>query len=592
MTLKEFEKDISSKLIEKGYNYFMSDCVDNLDKVAPGLWMARVHGTETYIVEVRTHKTKIKGWDCDCPYNYGPICKHVIATFYAIAEKMGLKKSQREQKGGKKESVKKNRIGDIFKKASKEELQQFIVEQFRRDHGLKNAFIAYFAHFLDEDQEEKYRIIVRNMYKAAQGQHGFIDYHSADPLISLLFDLAQKAEELLAEKNIMESLSICKTLIEEVPVFIYNMDDSDGGPGMVMDQAFDTFCKIADQAPPLLKDSLFAYCLLEYPKGKYHDFGFEDRFIQILPLLITTKDQERKFFDIIDQQIEAEKGNTYPEYTITQLIKTKIDYLQRAKRENEALSLIEANIQYPEFREILVDQAIARKDFDAAKLLCLEGIKVAERKNYFGTENKWYNKLLEIAEKGKDIPEIRKWSEKLYFDDCYNMKYFQKLKSTYPKKEWAHICEEIINKLKDNDQIGGYSEVQTLAQIFVEEKYSDRLMKLLQLNSRDLFFIDNFSGYLKNEFPVEILALYEEGIKEYAKNTGRRIYNDVAKFLKKMKKIKGGKEEVKVLIQYFRNQYKIRRAMIEVLNKNFPETMPPLKGKEVQGMINKNLKIF
>ena len=104
MTLKDFENNISSTLLERGYNYFLDGCVDNLDKVASGLWMAQVHGTDTYTVEVRTHRTQIKGWDCDCPYDYGPICKHVIATFYAIVESMELEKSQSKQGTGKKKS--------------------------------------------------------------------------------------------------------------------------------------------------------------------------------------------------------------------------------------------------------------------------------------------------------------------------------------------------------------------------------------------------------------------------------------------------------------------------------------------------------
>ena len=70
------------------------------------------------------------------------------------------------------------------------------------------------------------------------------------------------------------------------------------------------------------------------------------------------------------------------------------------------------------------------------------------------------------------------------------------------------------------------------------------------------------------------------------------FYNEAANYLEKMKKIKGGKEKVKALIQYFREQYKNRRAMMEVLNKNFPETIPVPKGKEVQKNIDSHLKLL
>ena len=172
------------------------------------------------------------------------------------------------------------------------------------------------------------------------------------------------------------------------------------------------------------------------------------------------------------------------------------------------------------------------------------------------------------------------------------MEYYQKLKSTYSKDKWSDKSEEIINKLKGKNQKGGYSEVRALAEIFIEEKYTDRLLKLLQINSKKISFIDEYADYLKKSYPKDLLTFYEEGVKRYAKSTGRDIYNEAANYLEKMKKIKGGKEKVKALIQYFREQYKNRRAMMEVLNKNFPETIPVTKGKEVQKNIDSHLKLL
>ncbi len=552
--------------------------------------MSQVYGSNTYLVEVRTHKSKIEGWTCNCPYDHGPICKHVIAAFYAIAENM----ESENKSSGKiaKKAKRKNKVEEIFKKTSKDELQQFIVSQLRRDNSLKNTFIAYFAEHLNDDVDEKYRTIVDSIYKAAQGQYGLIDYYSAKTLIDPLFDLAQKAEVLLSKDNVSEALAICKALIEKVPVFVQSMDDSDGGASDVMDHSFDTFYNISDKAPPLMKDELFTYCFSEYPKEKYHDFGFEDRFLDVFPLLITTTGQEKQFFDLVDQQIEEARGSSYSDYSIVQLIKSKIDYLQLAKREDEAQALIEANKKYADFRELLVSQAIARKDFNAAKELCKEGIVIAKKEQRQGTENSWYVKILEIAEKTNDTLEIRKWSEKLYFDNHFSKEYFLKLKSTYAGNEWSQKCEEIINKLKGKEQRGGDINVNALAHIFIEEKYWDRLLKLLQINSKQVFFVDSYASKLKSKFPAEILELYEKGVKEFAVSTGRNIYNDVAGFLKKMKKIKGGKKKVNGIIQYFRNLYKMRPAMMEILNKNFPETIPQPKGKDVQKRIDEGLGLF
>ena len=592
MTIKDFEKNISSDLLERGNNYFMDECVDNLDEIDSGLWMAQVYGTYTYTVEVRTRKTQIKGWDCNCPYDHGPICKHVIATFYAIAESMELKKTQSKQETGKKKGTKKDKLGEIFNKTSKEDLQKFIVSQFRRDYGLRNAIIAHFAELLNEDPDKKYRTIIRHIFKAAQGRDGFIDYYSEKSLTDPLFELVRKSEEFVAKKNFTEAFSITKALLEEVPELLSYMDDSDGDIMSVIENAFDSFSLIAEQASPLLKDELFSYCISEYPKEVNHNFGIDTGFLYLLPQLITTDEQEKQFFDLIDQQIEIEKKKDYFDYSVVNLIENKINYLQLTNRENEAQALIEANSNYATFREMLINQAISKKKFDLAGELCNEGITIAEKEHYSGTVDKWHSKLLEIAEKAKNKNEIRKWSEKLYFDNYFSMKYYRKLKSTYSKDEWLGKSDRIINHLQGKDQRGGYDKLIALAKIFIEEEYLARLLKLVQINSGRINLIDNYAIHLQKSYPAEILSLYDEGIKEYAKRTGRGIYNEIAAYMKKMKKIKGGKEKVKALIKSFRGQYQNRKAMMEILNENFPETIPIKTDKVVQKRIDTNLKFF
>jgi len=570
MKLNDFERNTRSSILDRGYDYFYNDCVDNLEKVAPGLWMAQVYGTITYDVQVTTNKTRIKGWECSCPYDHGPICKHVVAVFYAIKEIM---EADKKTTSSKKKTISKNRVQDIFGKASKEELQEFIIAQFKRDGGIKNAFVAHFAEYLDEDEQQKYRTIVRNIYKSAQDRHGFIDYHSASLLTNPLFELAEKANTLLAGKNLRESLAICKAIIEEIPIYLNNMDDSDGSAGDVFYYAFDTMNEIVQHVPPPLKDELFAYCIAEFTKEKYHGFGLEHSFLGLLPELVSTEDQERQFFELIDRQIEIKKTNSYSDYGVVSLIKAKMEYHLKAEREEEAFALIEAHKEYSEFREILINNAITIEDFETAKALCNEGIELANKKRHPGIVTKWEKKRLEIAKIEENTSEVRKWAEKLFFENYYNMNYYNELKATYSNQDWSDKCEELINKIKGENSLGGYSNFSALAEIFAEEKYLGRLLKLLQINGLSHSIVDNYAPLLKNNYPTEVLALYEKGIERVATQTGRSVYNEIASYLKKMKQIDGGNETVKAIIKRFRHQYNNRPAMMEILNSNFPETV-------------------
>ncbi|MFQ5585072.1 MAG: SWIM zinc finger domain-containing protein [Calditrichia bacterium] len=422
MTLQNFEKYIDTTILGRGCDYFENGNVDELEKIEAGYWIAQVYGTEIYTVSVKLADNQVIAWECNCPYNYGPVCKHVVAVFYAIKEALASKKPEIKKKQKREKTKKKSRVELIFQKVTKEDLQGFIVDQFGNDYRFKNSFIAYFAELLDEDDDRKYRNIFRNIYKAAADRHGFIDYRAARGLTSQLYQLIVKAERLLDDGNLTESLSICKTLIEEIPGILQNMDDSDGGAGDIIYGAFNNLHEIISKSPPLLKDELFNYALGEYQKEKYSDFGFEDTFLDLFPELVTTEEQERIFFELIDNLIKSEKKSGYSEYGVTRLLTTKISYLQSNNRKEEAWKIMMDNIGYSRFREMIVNEYIGHKKFAEAKKLLNEGLALEEKDTRYGIVLNWQMKVLEIAEIENNVEEIRKWSEKLFYKNSFGMK--------------------------------------------------------------------------------------------------------------------------------------------------------------------------
>ena len=569
MTFNDFEKNIDREILKRGFSYFQNGRVISIDEVETGLWEAEVEGTEVYNVSIRTDKFEIEGWDCDCPYDMGPVCKHIVAVIYAMAKKMEIEKKQPDEIHKSKNSNKK-KIENILKKVSKEELQNFILEQFKKERSLRNSFIAYFADLIEGDPVEKYKTIIHNLFKSYTDRYGFIDYRKTQKLVDALSELSSKADQIFTGGNIPESMVICKTMIEELPLLINNADDGDGGISSVLEDAFDILSRIADKAPPLLKDELFQYCTDEYQKEKYHQYDIDDRFLDLIPELVTTDEQEKIFFELIDKQIEIEKKKDYSDYTVVRLICTKMEYYQKNNLISEIKKLREKNIFYPEFRRLIIADEIKKRKFGRAKDLCLEGIKISENKNHFGTAREWQEKILEIAGLENNISDIRKWSEILFFKSNFEMKYFKKLKSTYDISEWKDECEKFIEKVKKLDKYGGYYSARVIAEIFIEEKYIERLLKLVQINKTHLEFIDEYAEHLRDKYPEEIITLYIEAIKSHAKITDVKIYYEVIRYMKNLSKIKGSELKVRQLLNYFKGLYRNRRKMMELLNESFP----------------------
>lgn len=569
MNLYDFGKNLNPEVVSKGYDYYKQGRVDALEEIEYGVWQAFVYGREVYSTWIKMGDKEIVDWNCTCPYDHGPACKHVIATSRAIVEILGGEHVPPEKGRLPGQRSKKYRIEEIIDKTSKEDLANFVREQMKNDHQLKNRFIVWFAELLDEDDGQTYRSIVQSVYKAARDRSGFIDYRSAEYLSQELCELLGKADELLGIHKPKESVQICKAILEIIPDMMLHMG-SDGESDFLFSQVFSSLEAIAEVSSSGIRSELFSYCTEEFPKSKYQDYGFEMYFLDLLPLLVTTKEQEKQFFILVDNEIEDNKRNRVRRSEILKLIRVKVDYLLMNDRER-AFELIEANLDHPDFREILVNHAMKNDDMEIARELCLKGIKMATKQFSINSEARWMNRLFDIANIENNIPEVRRWAERL-FEIMPVMDHYRQLKAAYSETDWTGKCEELIARLEGKSKNYVVGNPDLLARIFVEENYHDRLLTLLQVQADDIVLVDRYAAHLKESRPVELIELYSHGILRHVGQTGRKFYNEVASFLYKMKEIRCGDEAVAELIAEFNVQYSNRPAMMEVLRDNFPET--------------------
>lgn len=461
----------------------------------------------------------------------------------------------------------KNLTDQIFDNVSKEELIEFVKKQFDNCSNLENSLITHFAEHIEQDAETKYKTIVKNIIQGSDYEYDVESFYDPENMLMELDKLLDRAKEFLENKNLRDSLAICKAVFDNGQFLHELVDEGFWEVEETIENTFDIFEKITEKAPPLLKDDLFEFCVNKFQDHGYNDFG--GSFLFLLPVLISTEEQENKFLELLDQKIDYQNNKETISWNITKFINLKYEYLSENGNEEAAWKLLEDNKRNPEILNKLVDKYVDLKDYQAAVDLCNYGIKIAKEFGLHGKIINWEEKLLSIYESTNNIEEIRRISEKMFFMKHYDMLYYKKLKRTYNNDGWQHENQRIINRIKGEDQSGNRREAFALADIFVEENYKERLLKLLQLNSADIEFIDDFSKHLKSKYPDELIYLYEKAIKKYAENTGRQYYHAVARYLKRLQKINGGKESVQKLLRQFRHIYKRRRAMMEILDKNF-----------------------
>ncbi len=87
MNLYDFEDRISSKIIGRGYDYYISEAIVSVEYDDKKNYILNVNGSREYSVEISLDDdNEILDSFCDCPYDMGPYCKHEVASFYYLRD--------------------------------------------------------------------------------------------------------------------------------------------------------------------------------------------------------------------------------------------------------------------------------------------------------------------------------------------------------------------------------------------------------------------------------------------------------------------------------------------------------------------------
>ncbi|MEM8526307.1 MAG: hypothetical protein AAGG68_16820 [Bacteroidota bacterium] len=133
MTLHNFEKYVERKILDRGYDYYAGEMVEEVEQLETGYFSAVVLGSDEYTVNVRLagNQTIIES-ECDCPYDWGDTCKHEVAVYYYLKNSKAYQKKL--SKAGMDLMIK---IDDM----TTDELKTCLHHIFKRDREWREAFL-------------------------------------------------------------------------------------------------------------------------------------------------------------------------------------------------------------------------------------------------------------------------------------------------------------------------------------------------------------------------------------------------------------------------------------------------------------------
>ena len=575
MKIIDFEKTIDPTILKRGSDYFSNGYVAELEENG-GLWVAEVNGSENYNVEITINKIReIVKYSCDCPYD-GMICKHTVAVLYAIQKELlnslNVKKS--------------NVFENILNKVTATEYQKFIRSYSLKNKKFKTEFELYFS---DKDErvaiETNYRDLLKKIIRNHKSQ-GFINYSSSNRFAKEVEILINTGYEYLANNNVKDAFLLVKAILHPLTETIEYSDDSNGSIGNSIGNTIDLLEKIIEKPniPFDIKEKVFDFTRSELNKKIYFDYGdFGDGLLYIFETLSIELSKTDDFINYIDIEVSKLNGK-HDNYRKENLQKIMIQFLKKIGKNDEAEIFILQNMDIVEVRLNEVSKNIMNCDYNTAKKLILEGIKIAEDKKHPGTVSQWNRELLKIAILEKDIKLIRYFTRLFAFDNRFSKEYYNQWKSTFSNDNWKneienHINErvkEITNKWEsDKNNFWSRRHPQLISSelpsIFIEEGFLDRLLLLVQQED-NLNTILYYHPYLIKMFPKELIKIYIPILEIYGvKMNDRSGYADLVNKMEKIiKDIPEGKEEILAVARKLREQFSVkprRPAMIEELDK-------------------------
>ena len=87
MNLFEFEDAVDQKILDRGFDYYENGQISEVEYIGQYEYSFEIIGSEYYNVYVKLNEDlDLIEHHCECPYDWGPICKHEVAAFYYLKD--------------------------------------------------------------------------------------------------------------------------------------------------------------------------------------------------------------------------------------------------------------------------------------------------------------------------------------------------------------------------------------------------------------------------------------------------------------------------------------------------------------------------
>jgi uncharacterized Zn finger protein len=556
LTLANFEESIDPTILQRGRSYYANGRVIGLSEIDTGSWQATVEGAYMYQVNVSIAPDGALDWSCDCPYDWGPVCKHVTAVLYGLEEAPILNDVTDPSAPGRPRKSQADRVRDALDALSDDQIHDLLLELVLKDRELTNLVLARYGSA--EQGQEAYHQLVRDSLRVGQGRHDFLDYRGAIKAADGVYIVLGRAETYARQGQPAQAIVIYQAVIEEVVPAVAQADDSAGALSGCVSTALYGLQDLVGQLAPAARAELFDYCLSEAPKERYAGWDWRWDLVSIAVEMATTDQQRTALFAALDQ-IAVGRGDSgwLADYDQERAAEIKLSFIQRHEGDEAALAFLEEHIHHERLRMALARMHLQRGDLAMARQVCQEWLDHPDpgrpglRKDFLAI-------LLDIAEVSGDRSEQIRLADTLFLETD-RFEYYELLKELIGPVRWVAYRPDFLGRASANRWVD-------MAELYLAEEMWDELLAYVQDRP---YAAPRYHEQLGQRFPEELSTIYERlALDALASRVNRSGYQEACGYLRRMQALGQG-ERVAELVAQWREQYKRRSALMDELNKAF-----------------------
>ncbi|WP_425447277.1 SWIM zinc finger family protein [Dethiothermospora halolimnae] len=555
MNIKDFEQHIDSKILNRGYDYYDNGNIIEIYEQGEDEYTFIIEGREDYEVTVKLDdKGDIVYSYCNCPYNFGPVCKHEVATYFQLFEIFNSKNLSEKITN---DIVKRPKIEEILNSLSKDELVNIIIDITKEDSTLKNKIIFKYSKDEGEDGIERCKKLMESIIRKYMTREGYILYRETYGFIN---DMEILLEKMKDTKDKISALEIGFLLLEELIESFQYADDSGGVIGSLIIEIIDSMEEVIMKSKSLdrsIREKMFEKLLTQVDNRVFE--GWEDYRIDIIAICAEFADVKPfrdRLLNKIKSWVDKNNDDQYKKYSSERMLMILYNIIQQYGEQNEAERFIKDNLKFSSFRELLIEKYMEKENYNKVIELALDGEK--NDKHFRGLVSKW-KELRYVAYKKLLLKqEQEKLAKELFFSGEYE--YYKELKELHKGNE-----EELYNALKQElKSSNGWHRRDIYLKLIVDEKDLEEIMEYVRQNP---MAIENYSDMLIDQYEDEVVNIYNNMIMSAADlSNNRKRYQEVCRKIKRYRKIAGDKKANKI-IEKLRKLYKRRPAFLDELGK-------------------------